>query len=52
MVNFVSALVGINVVVAKLGDVTIFVGTPSACDDTINDIVNRLYDNGKLFFAS
>ena len=49
MVNFVSALVGIDVVVAKLGDVTIFVGTPSAFDDTINDIVNRLYDNSNFF---
>ena len=45
MVTFVSALVGIDVVVAKLGDVTIFVGTPSTCEDTVNDIVNPLYDD-------
>ena len=48
MVNFVSALVGIDVVVAKLGDVTIFVGIPSACEDTINDIVSPLCDNNQF----
>ena len=45
MVNFGLALVVIDVVVAELGDVTIFVGIPSACEDTINDIVNPLCDS-------
>ena len=45
MVNFVSALVGIDVVVAKFGDGTIFVGIPSTCNDTTNDNVNPINDN-------
>ena len=52
MVNFGLALVVIDVVVAELGDVTIFVGTPSACDDTMGNIVNPLYDNIQFFITA
>ena len=44
-VNLSASFVGIDVVVAKLGDVTTFVGIPSTWDVTINNILNPIYDN-------